>query len=198
MNRKVSLYCRVSTSEQSCARQINDLRQVAANFGYEIVAEYVDEGVSGVKTSRAAFDQMLKDAFSRKFDMLMVTELSRLSRRTRHLLETVETLQDRRIDLYVHNQQIDTSTATGKLFFTVASAFMEFERDNIAERVKSGISNYRKKHGGNWVGGRKSNLTDQVAKQIVGLKGDGWGILRIAKECRVSTQTVYRVLENAA
>ena len=138
--KRVSIYARVSTDKQSTDRQVEQLREIAKNHEWEVVSEFVDI-CSGAKTSRFNFDQMMKDAFSRKFETVMCLELSRIGRNTKHLLDTVEKLDSKKIDLYIQNQQIDTSTPTGKLFFTVASAFSNFERDLIRERVISGLEN---------------------------------------------------------
>lgn len=132
--KRVSIYARVSTEKQNTDRQIDQLKEIASNHNWEVVNTYVDV-CSGAKTSRPEFDLMMIDAFSRKFETVMCLELSRIGRNTKHLLETVEKLSDKKIDLYIHNQQIDTSTPTGKLFFTVASAFANFERDLIRERA---------------------------------------------------------------
>lgn len=197
MTKRVAIYARVSTNDQSCERQLVELREVAENHNWEVVQEYVDTGVSGAKTSRPQLDSMMKDAFSRKFDMVMILELTRIGRNTKHLLETVERLNEKSIDLYIQKEKIDTSTASGKLFFSVTAVFAEFERNLIAERVKSGIANARnKKPGKSW--GRKSNLTQETAAEIVRLhKKEGVGKVRLSKQFSVSVQTVYKVL-NAA
>jgi len=143
--KQVAIYCRVSTKDQNCDRQLVELREIAANHGWIVVDEYVDHGISGAKKQRPELDRLKKDAFARRFQMVMTLELSRIGRNTSHLLELVDFFQHKNIDLYIHNQQVDTSTAKVKLFFTVASAFMTFERDCTAERVSSGIRNARKK-----------------------------------------------------
>ena len=194
MTKRVAIYCRVSTNDQSCERQLVELREVAENHNWEIVQEYVDTGVSGAKTSRPQLDAMMKDAFSRKFEMVLTLELSRMGRNTKHLLEIVERLREKTINLYIHNQQIDTSTATGSLFFTVASAFTQFERDLIAERVKSGVANYRKKNPNKKWGGRKSNLTPETAAEILKLKKEAVGIRKLSKQFSVSINTIYKVI----
>ena len=192
MTKRVAIYARVSTNDQSCERQLVELREVAKNHNWEIVQEYVDTGVSGAKTSRPQLDAMMKDAFSRKFEMVLTLELSRMGRNTKHLLEIVERLREKTINLYIHNQQVDTSTATGKLFFTVASAFMTFERDCTAERVSSGIRNARKKNGGVW--GRRTNLTPAIEDKIKEMRSKQIGLKKIAAECSVGVKTVRMVL----
>ena len=169
-----------------------ELREIAANHGWIVVDEYVDHGISGAKKQRPELDRLKKDAFARRFQMVMTLELSRIGRNTSHLLELVDFFQHKNIDLYIHNQQVDTSTATGKLFFTVASAFMTFERDCTAERVSSGIRNARKKNGGVW--GRRTNLTPTIEDKIKEMRSKQIGLKKIAAECSVGVKTVRTVL----
>tara|TARA_Y100001934_G_scaffold257886_1_gene327493 strand:- start:1133 stop:1714 length:582 start_codon:yes stop_codon:yes gene_type:complete len=190
--KQVAIYCRVSTKDQNCDRQLVELREIAANHGWIVVDEYVDHGISGAKKQRPELDRLKKDAFARRFQMVMTLELSRIGRNTSHLLELVDFFQHKNIDLYIHNQQVDTSTATGKLFFTVASAFMTFERDCTAERVSSGIRNARKKNGGVW--GRRTNLTPTIEDKIKEMRSKQIGLKKIAAECSVGVKTVRTVL----
>ena len=190
--KQVAIYCRVSTKDQNCDRQLVELREIAANHGWIVVDEYVDHGISGAKKQRPELDRLKKDAFARRFQMVMTLELSRIGRNTSHLLELVDFFQHKNIDLYIHNQQVDTSTATGKLFFTVASAFMTFERDCTAERVSSGIRNARKKNGGVW--GRRTNLTPTIEDKIKEMRSKQIGLKKIAAECSVGVKTVRMVL----
>ena len=188
--KRVCIYARVSTDKQSTDRQVEQLREIAKNHEWEVVSEFVDT-CSGAKTSRPNFDQMMKDAFSRKFETVMCLELSRIGRNTKHLLDTVEKLNEKRIDLYIHNQQIDTSTPTGKLFFTVASAFSNFERDLIRERVISGLENAKKK---GKVLGRRTNMTDVTKSKIIELKKQGVGINKLAKQFHVSVASIRKMM----
>ena len=190
--KEVAIYCRVSTKDQDCDRQLVELREIAANHGWIIVDEYVDQGISGAKKQRPELDRLKKDAFARRFQMVMTLELSRIGRNTSHILELVDCFQNKNIDLYIHNQQVDTSTATVKLFFTVASAFMTFERDCTAERVSSGIRNARKKNGGVW--GRRTNLTPTIEDKIKEMRSKQIGLKKIAAECSVGVKTVRTVL----
>ena len=187
--KRVCIYARVSTEKQSTDRQVEQLKQIAKNHNWEVVKTYIDV-CSGAKTSRPNFDLMMKDAFAREFETVMCMELSRIGRNTKHLLETVEKLSDKKIDLYIHNQQIDTSSPTGKLFFTVASAFANFERDLIRERVVSGLQNAKKK---GKVLGRRSNLTHDVKIQIEQLRKEGIGIKKIAKQFHVAPDTIRKM-----
>ena len=192
--KRVCIYARVSTEKQSTDRQVEQLNQIAKNHNWEVVKTYIDV-CSGAKTSRPNFDLMMKDAFSREFETVMCMELSRIGRNTKHLLETVEKLSDKRIDLYIHNQQIDTSSPTGKLFFTVASAFANFERDLIRERVVSGLENAKKK---GKILGRRSNLNDHNKKVILHLHKNGTGIKKLAKLFKASPNTIRAFVKKVA
>ena len=94
--KKVCLYARVSMKTGDCERQLIELREVAENHDYEVVAEYVDEGISGAKKSRPALDQMLKDAMSRKFSVMMTLELSTLGRSVSNMCDMVEILKSKK------------------------------------------------------------------------------------------------------
>ena len=194
MTKRVVSYCRVSTKEQNCSRQIEELREVAENHGWKIVDEYVDEGISGSTKSRPALDRMLKDAMSRKFEMVMTIELSRLGRSVSNMCEIVDLLKSKKIDLFVKNQNVDTSSIIGEFFFNIMNAVSQYEKDLITERVVSGLENARKK---GRIGGRPTNLTKDNRVKILELKENGVGIRKIASECSVGIQTVYKVL-NAA
>ena len=137
---------------------------------------------------------MLKDAVRGKFDLIAVWSLDRLGRSLQHLIETVNQLQEVGVDLYMHQQAIDTSTASGKLAFSIFGAFAEFERSIIRERVRSGLD--RAKRNGTKLG-RPTNLNDAVRSAIVALRSKDVSIRQIASQLRVGTGTVYKVLQAA-
>ena len=191
MNKKVALYCRVSTTkEQSCDRQLVELREVADNHGWVIVDEYIDEGVSGAKKSRPELDRMMLDAMSRKFDVVATLELSRLGRNVRNMCEIADLLKQKNINLFVKNQSIDTATITGELFFNIINSISQYERDLISERVVSGLENARKK---GTILGRKSNLTPDVKRTCLEMMESGIGLKKIAKKCKVSVTTLRKI-----
>ena len=193
--KKVCLYARVSTKEQGCERQLVELREVAEKHDYEVVAEYVDEGISGAKKSRPALDQMLKDAMSRKFSVVMTLELSRLGRSVQNMCEIVEILKSKKIDLFIKNQNVDTQTIVGEFFFNIMNSVAQYERELIRERVISGLENARKK---GRIGGRPSNLTPEVEEKIVQLREKKIGLNKISAECKVSVPTIRKVLDKVA
>tara|TARA_B100000686_G_C16666657_1_gene903984 strand:- start:407 stop:1045 length:639 start_codon:yes stop_codon:yes gene_type:complete len=189
---KVVIYARVSTTkEQSCERQILELRQIAENHNWKIVDEYVDEGISGAKRNRPELDRMLKDALLRKFDVVATLELSRLGRSVKNMCEIADLLKQKNINLFVKNQNIDTSTIVGELFFNIINSISQYERDLTAERIKSGLENAKRK--GKTLG-RKSNLNLETQKIILDMKSQGIGLKKIAKETKVSVQTIRKLL----
>ena len=193
--KKVVLYARVSTKDQDCERQISELRIIASNHNYHIVDEYIDTGFSGSLKNRPELDRMMKDAFLKKFEMVMTLELSRVGRSTKNLLEIVEKLKEKDINLFIANQQIDTSTPTGSMFFTIASAFATYERDLIRERVISGLQNAKKK---GKVLGRKTNLNGLTKSKILEMRSNKIGLKKIAAETKIAVKTIRNFLKEVA
>ena len=193
MTKKVCLYVRVSTKEQSCERQLIELRELCSNLDYAIVGEYIDEGISGGLKSRPALDMMLKDAMSRKFQMVVTLELSRLGRSVQNMCEISSLLKSKKIDLFVKNQNVDTSTIVGDFFFNIMNSVAQYEKDLISERVKSGLENAKKK---GRVGGRKP-ATDLIKDKIIELKEGGASVRLIKSQCGVSSGTIRKILSAA-
>ena len=194
---KVAIYCRVSTVDmgQNVERQVLELREICQRNDWEIVGEYIDDGVSGTKKSRPQLDLMMKHARMRKFNKIVCLELSRIARSTKHMLDILEDLKGRKQHIFIVNQGIDTSNYMGEFFATVLTALAAVEVEQISERVKSGIANARKKNGGKW-GRQKTKLTIQDKNKIGMLREkDGYGILKLAKKFSVSTHTIYKVLD---
>src|SRR4249920_3884338 len=143
--KRAVLYLRVSTVEQTTANQERELREVAARMGCEIVKVYKDHGISGAKgrDKRPAFDALCRDAAQRKFDMVMAWSVDRLGRSLQDLIGFLSELHALRIDLFLHQQGLDTTTPAGKALFQMMGVFAEFERAMIRERVKSGLQRTR-------------------------------------------------------
>src|ERR1700733_8039673 len=143
---QAAIYGRVSTlTNQSVEMQFRDLRQLAERRSFEVVREYFDEGVSGARSSRPALDEMLADAKRGKFSVLLVWKLDRLGRSLAHLVRLLEDLRACNVELVSFSEGLDFTTTTGKLLYQVLSAFAEFERDCIRERVRAGMRNARAK-----------------------------------------------------
>jgi DNA invertase Pin-like site-specific DNA recombinase len=143
----VALYARVSTADkgQDTEVQLAPLRAYAAAQGLEVVAEYVDAGISGAKRSRPELNRLMADAHQQKFSAIIVARFDRFARSASHLLQALETFQSQGIRFVSINEAIDTNTLAGKMVFTVLAAVAEMERGLIAERVKAGLNHARSK-----------------------------------------------------
>ena len=195
MSKRVVIYARVSTNEQNCDRQVAELEQVVKNNNWELVDTYIDKGYSRTTTTRPELDRMMKDAFVRKFEMVITLELSRLGSSLKHMIEVVDKFKEKKIQLFIVNQQIDTSSATGYMFFSIMTSIANYERELISERVKSGLENAKRK---GVVLGRKTNLTPEVEEKIIQLKKEGVGYNTLAKRLSVSVKTIRKVLSQVA
>ena len=139
--KRAVLYLRVSTLDQTTANQERELREVAGRMGCEIVHVYKDHGISGAKgrDKRPAFDHLCQDAAQRKFDLVMAWSVDRLGRSLQDLVAFLSELQALHIDLFLHQQGLDTTTPGGKAMFQMLGVFAEFERAMIQERVRAGL-----------------------------------------------------------
>ena len=196
MNRAV-IYSRVSTNDQCVSNQLKVLREVAERKGLNVVSEITDEGISGAKgrDQRKGFDQLIKGAVRKEFDIILVWDVSRLGRSLKHLVSFLEDIQSANCDLYIHQSGIDTTTASGKMMFQLLGVFSEFERSMIRERVIAGQQ--RAKSEGKHIG-RKSNLTDGVINAVKQLRANNVPIKRIAKDMHIGVGTVYKILDQVA
>src|ERR1700737_657547 len=191
--KRAVLYLRVSTIEQTTANQERELREVASRMGCEIVHVYKDHGISGAKgrDKRPSFDRMCRDATKRQFDMVMAWSVDRLGRSLQDLVGFLSELHALGIDLFLHQQGLDTTTPAGKAMFQMMGVFAEFERSMIQERVRAGLA--RAKSEGTRLGRPKiDELTENAIRGALRRKNRP-GILKIAKELGVGTSTVQRI-----
>jgi len=135
------MYLRVSTIDQTTANQKRELREIAGRMGCEIIKVYKDHGISGAKgrDKRPAFDALCRDATKRQFDMVMAWSVDRLGRSLQDLVAFLSELHALRIDLFLHQRGLDTTTPAGKALFQMMGVFAEFERAMIQERVRAGL-----------------------------------------------------------
>src|SRR6201998_4568638 len=134
---RAAIYARVSTSNngQDPRVQTRELGEFCEARGWTLVPEYVDVGISGTKEKRPALDKLMADAHRRKCDVVVVWRFDRFARSVSHLLRALETFQSLGIEFVSLSEQMDTSTPTGKMVFTVMGAVAELERSLIVERV---------------------------------------------------------------
>lgn len=188
---KAAIYARVSTANnsQDPEVQLRELREYCQRRGWEIASEFVDVGVSGSKDSRPQLNRLMADAKRRRFDAVVVHRFDRFARSVSHLLRALEEFRALGIEFVSLSEQVDTSTPTGKMVFTVLGAVAELERSLIAERVKAGLRNARAK--GKRLG-RPPMVVDRF--QIARLRAQGRSIREIAAELGCSTGSVHKSL----
>jgi len=190
--KRVAIYLRVSTSKQDTENQLRELTAVANRSGWEICKIYEDAGISGAKgrDKRPGLDALLKAVNAKEFDMVAAWSVDRLGRSLTDLLGILQGLHDKGVDLFLHQQGLDTSTTAGKAMFQMLGVFAEFERGIIRERVNAGLARARAK--GTRLGRRPVVSTVEV--QIRELRANGDGILKIGKKLGVGTSVVQRVV----
>ena len=189
LGNRVAIYARVSTTNhgQDVTLQTRELPQFAEARGWQIAGEYIDAGVSGTKDSRPELNRLMADAHRRRFDAVVVWKFDRFARSVSHLLRALETFKALGIEFVSLSEQVDTSTPTGKMVFTVLGAVAELERSLIAERVRAGLRNAKAK--GKRLG-RPRVVVDTA--RIASLRASGASWPQIARELGVSVGTVYQ------
>jgi DNA invertase Pin-like site-specific DNA recombinase len=179
---------RVSTVDQHPETQLYDLRQMAAQRGYEVVAEFTDK-ISGTKAKRPGLDQMMADARRGRFDVVLVWACDRIARSTRHFLDVLDDLNRIGVEFVSFREQIDTGGPLGRAIVIIIGAIAELERNLIIERVRAGMRRARLE--GQHIG-RNPLVLDHAA--IVRDRQHGQSLRQVAKGHRISTATVQRVL----
>ncbi len=194
--KRAAIYIRVSTDGQTVDNQRLELEQAAERAGWEIVGVYDDNGVSGAKSRehREAFDRLCKDATRRKFDVVMSWSVDRLGRSLQDLIGFLSELHAVGVDLYLHQQGIDTTAPTGKMMFQMCGVFAEFERSMIQERVKAGLN--RAKAQGKTLG--RPKVAVKVEKAVLAAREEGTGKRKIARQLGIGVSTVNRIITEAA
>jgi len=192
--RRIALYARVSTTEQTPEPQLYALREYARARGLEIADEYVDHGISGSRARRPALDRMMADARRRRIDAVAVVKLDRLGRSLVHLLNLTGELEALGVDLISLDDGLDTSTPAGRLFFAIRGAFAEYERSLIVERTRAGLAAARRR--GAKIG-RPRALDRKQRDRVLRLAQSGKSQREIASLVETSQATVARVLREA-
>lgn len=185
---RAAIYARVSTTNgQSPEMQLRELREYCERRGWTTAGEYTDVGISGTKEKRPELDRLLADAHRRRFDAVIVWKFDRFARSVSHLIRALETFRALGIEFVSLSEQVDTSTPTGKMVFTVLGAVAELERSLIVERVKAGLRNARAK------GKRLGRPPVYVNRsKVAALRAQGMGWKRIAAQLQVGVGTAIR------
>lgn len=192
MKKQVAIYARVSTGEQTPDNQLKELRVVAERMDWQIAQEYIDHGISGSKDrdQRPAYDQMCKAIVRRDIDLVMAWSVDRLGRSLQQLIRFLSELQAKKVDLYLHQQGIDTTTPAGKAMFQMCGVFAEFEQAMIQDRVKAGLARARTQ--GKTLG--RPRVSASIEQAVTNARQQGKGIKKIAQELKIGVSTVQRVV----
>ena len=186
--KRAVLYMRVSSVDQHPETQLHDLRQLAAQRGYQIIQEYTDR-ISGVKAKRPGLGDLMRDARRGQFDIVLVWACDRIARSTKHLLEVLDEFNRLNIEFVSFRESIDTAGPLGRAIVVIIGAIAELERNLIVERVRAGMRRARLE--GRHIG-RKPVEVDREA--ILCDRRRGESLRQIARGHRVSTATIRRVL----
>ena len=190
--KKCALYARVSTPEQHVETQLYDLRQLAAQRGFEVVAEFTDNGVSGTKARRHGLDSLMADARKRKFSVVLVAAFDRVARSTKHFLTVMDELDSLGIEFISRRENIDTSGPMGRFFIVLVGALAEAERSMLVERIRAGMR--RRKLEGYRLGRQPLDVDHEA---LVADRLSGMSLTACSKKYLCSRATVIRLCRAA-
>jgi len=191
--KRAALYVRVSTPDQHVESQLYDLRELAAQRGFEVVHEYEDRGVCGKKARRPGLDALMADARRKKFSVVLVAAFDRIARSTRNFLQVVDELDSLGIEFVSRREGVATGDAMGRLFVTIISAIAELERSLVVERVKSGMRRARLE--GRQIGRARLDVDRQ---QVLIDRRSGMSLTQVAKKHGISRASVCRLMKEAS
>lgn len=192
MKKAAALYVRVSTPDQHVESQLYDLRELAAQRGFEVVHEYEDRGVCGKKARRPGLDLLMADARRKKFSVVLVAAFDRIARSTKNFLQIVDELDSLGIEFISRREGVATGDAMGRLFVTIISAIAELERALVVERVKSGMAMARRL--GKPIGRARLDVNRE---QVIQDRRSGMSLTQVAKRHNISRASVCRLMKEA-
>jgi len=191
--KRTALYCRVSTVYQHPETQLGELRQFAANKGFQVVGEYIDHGYCGVRARRPELDRMMDDARRHRFDVLLVWSCDRLARSTKHLLQTIDELNGMGVQFLSQREAIDTEGPLGRAILVIVSAMAELERCIIIERVRAGMRRARLE--GRQIGRARLDVNRE---QVIQDRRSGLSLTQVAKKHGISRASVCRLVKESS
>jgi DNA invertase Pin-like site-specific DNA recombinase len=193
--RTVALYLRVSTDDQTVENQRHELVAACERRGWQVVAEFCDEGVSGAngRDKRPGFDRLHKAIVRGKFDIVAAWSVDRLGRSLQDLVGFLGEVHAAGVDLYLDRQGIDTSTPAGKALFQMLGVFAEFERSLIVERVRAGIARARTAGTKSGKAFGRPRISPEREDAVRASLAAGTGIRKTARLCGTGNATVARI-----
>jgi DNA invertase Pin-like site-specific DNA recombinase len=188
IGKRIGIYLRVSTSEQSTELQLREINQFLDARGWQNREIYEDSGLSGANSNRPQLKRLLSDVKQRKIDIVICWKMDRLFRSLKDLIVTLQEFSELGIEFISLKDNVDLSTSSGKLLMHLLGAFAEFERNLIVERVRAGLVNAKAK------GKRLGRPIKRNEEEIRTLRTNGLSIRSIAKELKISKSTVQSVV----
>ena len=190
-------YIRVSTLlNQDPKIQSTTIREFAKQRNFQIINEYIDEGISGTREKRPSLDRLITDARMGKFKILIVTGIDRLGRSTKHLLNFLDEMKHYGVAIISIREQLDFSTPTGQMALTMLSAVATLERQLISERIKTALAAKKitaRETKSGWKCGRPKKVTDEMENSVNELRSQGMSFREIAQKLGISHMAVYRL-----
>tara|TARA_R110000787_G_scaffold46_1_gene154 strand:+ start:3426 stop:4085 length:660 start_codon:yes stop_codon:yes gene_type:complete len=194
LGQRAAIYARVSTSDQSCERQISELTAFAERGGYDVVGVF-KETASGASANRIARNRVLDLAQARHIDAILVSELSRWGRSTQDLLDTLNRLAGWKVSVVaMSGMTFEVETPHGRMMATMLAGIAQFERDLLSERVKSGLAaaRARGKKLGRQPGQRPK--ADKLTPKVIQAVAEGRSYRWIARDLGISKNTVTDII----
>lgn len=188
MTKRIAIYTRVSQDSQTTENQRRELLAVADRNGWQVVAEFSDHGISGSKgrDQRPGYDALMKAIARREIDMVASWAVDRLGRSLQNLVAFLTEINAKGVDLYLHQQALDTSTPSGRAMFGMLSVFADFEREMIRSRIMAGLARSDKKAG-------RPSLPPFIVEKIKRTLATGTSINATAKKLKIGVATVHRI-----
>jgi DNA invertase Pin-like site-specific DNA recombinase len=191
--KRIALYARVSTLDQTCDNQLHDLREYCCARGWTAVREFIDQGISGSKEKRPALDKLMAEVKARRVDVVVVAAFDRFGRSVRHLVDALELFRHLFVEFVSLREQIDTGSPLGAAVFTIIAAIAQLERSLIVERVKAGLRRARAE--GKRLGRPRVHVDERAVKRCV---ARGLPVRVAAKELGISPSSYLRLTRNTS
>ena len=193
MTKRVGIYSRVSTKDQTCIQQLELLREYCSKAGYQIVDEFVDEGLSAMKSNRPQYLRILEYARKRQIDIIICYKIDRFSRSVKELLNCMDLLKDYGCGFMSYmDKSMDTTTSSGKFMFQVLASVSELERNIISERTKLKLNHLKSK---GIILGRPIKANYQT---VYDLRDQGLSLSKIGRATGIVSSTVSKILKKRA